>query len=48
MLEATPADFESGRFHLLYERLSDQMGENKYKKFDPDKYAGVVAGYLDI
>ena len=47
MLEATPADFESGRFHLLYERLSDQMGENKYKKFDPDKYAGVVAGYLD-
>jgi len=47
MLEATPADFESGRFHLLYERLSDQMGENKYKKFSPDKYAGVVSGYLD-
>jgi len=47
MIEAAPADFESVRFHLLYERLSDQMGENKYKKFNPDKYAGVVAGYLD-
>lgn len=35
MLEATPADFESGRFHLLYERLSDQMGENKYKSLTP-------------
>lgn len=47
MIEAAPADFESGRFHLLYERLSDQMGENKYKKFNPDKYAGVIEGYLD-
>lgn len=47
VLEAAPTDFESGKFHLLYEHLSELMSENKYKKFDPDKYAGVVEGYLD-
>lgn len=46
-IDAAPKDFESGRFQQLYERLSEEMGANKYKKFNPDKYAGVVSGFLD-
>jgi CRISPR-associated protein Csm1 len=47
MIEVAPRDFESGQFHYLYDRLSEKMGANKYKKFNTDTYAGVVEGFLD-
>jgi len=47
MLEAMPADFESGRFLQTYERMAEAMAARKYCKFDPAFKAGVVEGYLD-
>ena len=47
IVEAKPEDFEAGRFVQAYESLSEAMAARKYHKFDPDKYAGVVEGFLD-
>ncbi len=47
MIEAKPADFESGNFLQTYERLSDEMARQKFRKFDPATDAGVVEGFLD-
>ena len=46
-VEAAPADFISGRFIDLWDRLAEKMAARKCRKFDLDQYGGVVAGYLD-
>jgi len=47
MIDAAPADFISGRFIRLYDRLAEKMAERKFRKYDLDRYGGVIAGYLD-
>lgn len=47
MIDAKPADFESGRFLDTYELLSDEMATRKFRKFDPAADTGVVEGFLD-
>ncbi len=47
MLEAMPADFESGSFLQTYERMAEAMAARKYRKFDPARQTGVVESYLD-
>jgi CRISPR-associated protein Csm1 len=44
---AAPADFVSGKFIALWDRLAEKMAARKCRKFDLDKYGGVVSGYLD-
>jgi CRISPR-associated protein Csm1 len=44
---AGPADFVSGRFIELWDRLAEKMVARKCRKFDLDHYGGVVSGYLD-
>ncbi len=47
MMEASPADFVSGRFIHLYDLLAEKMAERKFHKYDLDRYGGAIAGYLD-
>ena len=49
MVEASGDDFDmqSGRFAQLWMELGRCSDARKYRKFDLDRHAGVVAGYLD-
>lgn len=46
-IEAAPVNFVSGKFIDLWDRLAEKMAVKKMGKFDLDRYAGVVEGYLD-
>ncbi len=46
-IKASPADFISGEFSSLWDRLNETMNEKKLHKFDLNRYGGVVAGYFE-
>lgn len=46
-VEAAPADFVSGRFIELWDRLADKMAARKSRRFDLEQYSGAVTGFLN-
>jgi len=46
-LESSPEDFVSGNFIALWDKLNEKMETKKFHKYDLDKHAGTVEGYLD-
>jgi len=46
-VDASPEDFVSHKFLLLWEALTKKMAERKFRKFSLDEFGGAVTGYLD-
>ncbi|MCD6532636.1 MAG: type III-A CRISPR-associated protein Cas10/Csm1 [Deltaproteobacteria bacterium] len=46
-VKASPADFISGRFAMLWDQLNEAMAEKKLHRIDLDIYGGVVPNYLE-
>ncbi len=46
-IKTTPADFISGRFADLWDKLNETMAEKKLHRIDLDSYGGAIPNYLE-
>jgi CRISPR-associated protein Csm1 len=46
-IEASPADFKSGRLPELQDRMNREMALKKLNRIDLDRYGGVIDNYFD-
>ncbi len=46
-VKASPVDFVSGRFAILWDQLNETMAEKKLHRIDLDCFGGVVPNYLE-